>query len=198
MSKKLKAVEPIRSLKAISNIKNRLRVNNTRDYCLFVMGIKTGLRCNELLDIKTEAVKYLKEGDELTIQESKTGKTKTVILNSEVVEAIDIYLREFTRAEVHTRYLFGGKGKTGKMAVQSVIRLCHSWFDAEPLLVKEMKRGKRYGSHTMRKTFGYQSRKAGVDLAVMTKTLGHSSQSQTLDYLGIDDDEINAVYKLNW
>ena len=44
-------VEPIRDKKAIDRIKKQLR-DSPRDLCLFILGINTAYRANELLAIK--------------------------------------------------------------------------------------------------------------------------------------------------
>ena len=53
-----------------------------------------------------------------------------------------------------------------------------------------------YGSHTLRKTFGYHQRVTfGVSLPVLMETFNHSSQRQTLDYLCVQADEIRGIYE---
>ncbi|WP_319780026.1 tyrosine-type recombinase/integrase [Maridesulfovibrio sp.] len=52
-----------------------------------------------------------------------------------------------------------------------------------------------YGSHTLRKTFGYQQRVAfGVDIPTLMEIFNHSNQAQTLEYLCIQPEEIKNVY----
>jgi site-specific recombinase XerD len=50
------------------------------------------------------------------------------------------------------------------------------------------------GTHTLRKTFGYHVYQRGVDLALLQKMFNHSSQSITLDYIGITQDQMDEVY----
>jgi hypothetical protein len=53
-----------------------------------------------------------------------------------------------------------------------------------------------YGSHTLRKTFGYHQRVTfGVDLPRLMVVFNHSTQKQTLDYLCIQPKEIKDVYE---
>ena len=47
------------------------------------------------------------------------------------------------------------------------------------------------GTHTLRKTFAYQS---GVDLAVIQQMLYHGSPGTTLAYIGIRREDRDAVY----
>ena len=45
-------VQPIRNLKQIETIKKLLKSQNLRDYCLFVLGINSGLRISDLLKLR--------------------------------------------------------------------------------------------------------------------------------------------------
>lgn len=49
------------------------------------------------------------------------------------------------------------------------------------------------GTHSLRKTWGYQARKAGIDLSIIHKKLGHRTPGITKRYIGITDDEVHQV-----
>ena len=52
-----------------------------------------------------------------------------------------------------------------------------------------------YGSHSLRKTWGYQQRVLkGKPIPLLMSAFGHATQSQTLDYLCIQDEEIENLY----
>ena len=53
-----------------------------------------------------------------------------------------------------------------------------------------------FGSHTLRKTWGYQQRvKFGVGLPELMVCFNHSSQKQTLDYLCVQPAEVKKIYE---
>jgi site-specific recombinase XerD len=55
-----------------------------------------------------------------------------------------------------------------------------------------------FGTHRLRKTWGYHARMSGVDLALIMHKLNHESIPYTKRYLGITDGELQAVVnKLN-
>ena len=50
------------------------------------------------------------------------------------------------------------------------------------------------GTHSMRKTFAFQALERGVKLVKIMTVLNHSSEKDTLRYLGITQVDIDEVY----
>ena len=54
-----------------------------------------------------------------------------------------------------------------------------------------------YASHTLRKTWGYWQRiERNTPIPLLMEAFGHATQQQTLRYLGIQSEEIAAIYEL--
>lgn len=87
-------VEPIIDVKSIKSIKKILS-DNLRDKLLFIMGINSGLRVQDLLALKVGDVREAKVGDRVILREKKTGKENVFIMNKEIKLALDDYLTEF-------------------------------------------------------------------------------------------------------
>ena len=51
-----------------------------------------------------------------------------------------------------------------------------------------------YGTHNLRKTWGYPARMQGVDLALIMQKLNHASVSQTKRYLGITNNDLKLAH----
>jgi integrase len=49
-------------------------------------------------------------------------------------------------------------------------------------------------AHSLRKTFGYLAYKNGTSIELLMQIFNHSSQSVTLRYIGITQENINEVY----
>ena len=75
----------------------------------------------------------------------------------------------------------------GLLTVSSVNRLVKSW-------CKTINLPGNYGSHTLRKTWGYHQRMAGTDIPTLMVAFNHSTQKQTLAYLGIQPEELKDAY----
>ena len=176
-------VEPIRKKRDIQSIKKMLS-DNPRNQALFTIGINTNLRAGDLLSIKAGQVRDLKPGDSIQIKEKKTGKFRVVTLNKACIQAIQKLLASCLYDDNDPLFV----GQRGPLTVPSVSRLVKSWCRAINL------RG-NYGSHSMRKTWGYHQRVTfGTDIPRLMVCFNHSTQRQTLEYLCIQADEIKDVY----
>lgn len=50
-----------------------------------------------------------------------------------------------------------------------------------------------FSNHTLRRTFGRTMYRSGVQLATISKMMGHESTEQTLKYIGVDLDDMNGA-----
>ena len=178
-------VEPIRELKDIKSIK-KLLADNPRDLCIFSVGINTNLRASDLSRINAGDVKNLQEGDDFEIKEKKTGKVRRITLNKSVVDSIQALLKSGQYDDNNTPLFCSQRGNK-VLEVPSIHRLVKSW-------CKQINLKGNYGSHTLRKTFGYQHRMAGTSIPELMTIFNHSTQKQTLDYLCVQPEEIKSAY----
>lgn len=173
-------VEPIKKLKDIKGIKKFL-ANKPRDLCLFTLGINTNLRACDLVSIKAGQVRGK---DELLIKERKTQKLRRITLNRTCVQAIQKLLASMPYQDDDCLF----QGQRGALTVPSVNRLVKQWTAAINL------KG-NYGSHTLRKTFGYIHRTVhSTSLPELMYVFNHATQRQTLEYLCIQPEEIKSLY----
>ena len=78
-------VQPIRSKEQIEDMKWALKRHcSERDYILFIIGINTGLRVSDLLNLETNMILKLKRKrrKELKVTEGKTKKERIINLTS--------------------------------------------------------------------------------------------------------------------
>lgn len=186
----MNTVEPIRDKNQIDRIKgNLLKQKNPRNLLLFVLGINTGLRISDLLPLKLGDVKD-KKGDPknyIYLTEKKTHKQRKIVLNSEVKKALQIY---FDRSKVYDldTYLFTSEKDDRNRPLTKAMawHLVNKWCREVGIL-------ERVGTHTLRKTLGYQMRKSGIAIEIIQEMLGHSSVNVTSRYIGINQEELEQV-----
>jgi integrase len=178
--------QPIRRLEDIRAIK-RFLAGDPRNLAIFTLGINSALRGSDLLRIRIEDVQSLKPGDSFEIREQKTRKYRRVMLNKVSHRAIQEWIQSVQDWE-DGDWLFPSRKGKGRLLVPTLTAMVKSWCRAINLT-------ENYGSHTLRKTFGYQQRVTfGLGTAELMWIFNHSSERQTLDYLGIEHEEIRNIH----
>lgn len=183
----------IKSLNDIAKIKTYLKKKNERDYTLFVLGINIGLRASDLLALKVKDI-YTKDGkvkEELTVREKKTDKHRDLFLNESASSVLNSYYT-VANFESDEEYIFQSrKGNNQPIEVRSLNRLVKEWCE-------ECRLKGNYGTHSLRKTFGYHLYNNNAAnpfiLPYLMKIFNHSSQTVTLRYIGIEKEDINSLY----
>ena len=167
------------------------KLETKRDKALFVLGLKTGFRISELLSLTWEQVYSGQVLDRVKVRKCNTKGRKAsrdVVLHPLAKEAILAYAshaKEF-RSEL-TGPLF--KSRTG---CQSITR-----YQAHKILKKAYHLAGLTGhvaTHSMRKSFAkkvYQNLK--YDLLATRDALGHSSITNTIKYLEVNQDAVDAA-----
>ena len=180
------SVNPVKDVKDLTTIKKRL-ADNPRDFALFVVGINTAFRASELLALTVGQVRQLSPGDTLTVKEQKTGKKRDVTLNGAAHSAIQRLLATMPDATDTTPLFQSRKGDKALTVstLNNMLKVWCSWCNLPG----------NYGSHTLRKTFGYHQRVTfKTDLPTLVKVFGHATQAQTLHYLCIQQAEVKAAF----
>lgn len=178
-------VQPLRTREEIDEMKVAIKRGNKgtpkrpdlgeRDVLLFLMGINTGLRINDLVRLKVGDVKGRKS---FTIREGKTDKKREVN-----VGMLQEEIERYTEGKSPDDYLFPSQKGTKPITTTQAYRILN---DAADFLGRD-----DIGTHTMRKTFGYHHYKRFKDVAILQEIFNHSAPSITKRYIGIRQDEIN-------
>lgn len=188
-------VEPIRSKKHIAQIKNVLRGQERyRDLLLFVTGINTALRISDLLTLQVRH--FLDDKQHIRhhfrIREQKRGKRHDVVINDSIREVLQTYLAAYPIANNPQYFAFFST--QAEKRYMAPIKRGQAWKLITAICQDVGLRG-NYGTHSLRKTWGYHARMSGVDLALIMHKLNHASLVYTKRYLGITDDELEAVVR---
>ena len=179
-------VEPIRELKDIRLIK-KLLGDRPRDLALFTLGINTNLRASDLLRITVGQVRSLKPGEHFSVREKKTGKLRDITVNETVHKVLQGLLATLSGAD-EGAFLFQSRKGRQALCVSYLNSLVKGW-------CREINLKGNYGAHTLRKTFGYIHRTVfNTDIPTLMQMFNHSTQKQTLVYLGIQPSEIKDAY----
>ena len=155
---------------------------------LVAIGCFWGLRISDILSLRWKQILNV---DEFTIVEKKTGKNRTIRINSQLKRHIADCYKEINPISINSTILISQKG-----TVYSVQRV--------NVILKEVKLKyrlsvKNFSCHSLRKTFGRQvynnnSENAELALVKLMELFNHSSISITKRYLGLKQEELLQAY----
>lgn len=188
-------VEPIRDKRKISQIKNMLTgAERFRDLLLFAVGINTALRISDLLALQIGD--FVDEQGTIhqrfSIREAKRDKRNEVVINASIREALEKYLRAYPGIIRNADNFIFFSTKLSDYNYTKPITRVQAW-RLISWMCDSVGLSGNYGTHTLRKTWGYHARQSGVPLELIMAKLNHANISMTKRYLGITDDELRAV-----
>ena len=200
--------EPIKSMDDIIRVSQFLiGQKRYRDNMLFIVGINFGLRVSDLRLLRFSHL----INDNFTFKESfavletktkntrKVRKNRHITINEAVRDSVILYL-ENTPGVRLSDFMFRSDSNHGGSENKPIHR--NSIDRILKGIGKDLDLPYKIATHTLRKSFAYhQMVMSGNDprkLLLLQKIFGHSTSAQTLDYIGITNEEIDEAYrKLN-
>ena len=190
---------------AIKSMEDRKRMaawlleNKDRKYFLaFTLGINLGLRANELLQLRQCDVfnpdgsfRYNGEdlsdtSDRVMVDQSKTHKRRRLYLNEACINALSWYFPVKGSHNYSQAYLFKSR-EGGHIEVGTFCKVLKEAAAACGIKLN-------VGTHTLRKTYGYEHFKRNHDVVYLQQLFGHSSPLITMRYIGVTEEDEKAAY----
>ena len=219
------AVEPIRNPDDITKaLEYFYSKGEYRNWCIFQIGITSGLRASDLLRLKVSDVAnpvcgggyQVKHGVKFRLECKKTKrfhKHVTVQITPAAEKTLQIYLDlmgkpgcKYENYFKNNGYLFPSRKRSNSNSKRSKVayKQPSDPIDVDTLqkllkkeLQGDLKLPYNIGTHTLRKTFCYQfyrqNQESPMALATLQGILNHSSQSTTLAYIGITQQETDEM-----
>lgn len=173
----METVQAFTNKREITRMKKAL---HGRNLLMFTIGINTALRVSDLLALKVKDV----QGDYIEVTEGKTEKRKRMPINDSIRKAVaDIVPSDANPDD----WLFPSRTGDGHIGRVQAYRILNEAAERANVNVN-------VGTHTLRKSWGKFAYDKGVPLERIMVALNHSSQRQTLKYIGIEREHIDEIY----
>ena len=181
-------VEPIREKAKIKQLYQYLNGSDPKYALIFKFGINTGLRISDIIPIKVNDIfnEKWQFREYLILNEKKTAKEKKIKLNETLRNCLHNYAK--TQHLALEDYLFQSQkgGYLGRIQIYRVLKEAATVMGIE-----------NFGTHSLRKTWGYWTYKISkYNIGLIMDTFNHSSQSITLRYIGINQDQKDELYSI--
>lgn len=194
----MNVVQPIRDKKVVEGIREYLRLRSERNYIFFSLGVYSGLRVSDLLNLQVGTVRgktHIELLEQKTMNTRKKKKKKRFIIHPNLAADLARYVENMADHEYlfpsrQRKKLSGAKGEPFRRS--TAYKMLNG--AARQFGLTEI------GCHTMRKTWGYHLYLDDpTNLALLMDMFGHSDQTTTLRYLGLTQDVIDlAIRRLSY
>ena len=176
----MNTVSPIRDKEMLRRVKKEAEKMGPQPYLLVLLGINTGLRVGDLLQVR---VSDIMQRGYIIRREQKTGKQTEIRFSPKVLAELRRLLATrrgteliFTSPQLQRR----GEPIDRMTAYRWIVTACRRAGITEPV-----------GCHTLRKTYGYHFYQQHRDVAMLMEIFNHASEAITMRYIGVTQEQIN-------
>lgn len=150
-----------------------------RDYAMFLLALKLGVRSSDIANLKFENISW--QTNEFIFEQKKTGKSMALPILPEVGNAIIDYLK-YGRPLSNENYCFLQiVPPHGKITPHDIANSVQFYLKRANVDL----RNRKHGPHTLRHSFASSLLDQTTPLPVISEALGHSSTMSTMFYLRI-------------
>ncbi len=175
----MQKVQPIKNICDIEKIKLYLKESNRRNYLLFVIGINTGIKSNQILNLKVKDV----VDDDYKTKSYIDIDNKEYFINEPINQAIKEFLEENDIGL--NSYLFESQKYELPINRSHLYRILNN-------AVSKCNIDIHIGNETLRKTFGYHYYHKTRDVKYLKEIFNKASQKTLFDYLGIESELVEC------
>ncbi len=188
----MSTTQPIRNTEKLKQFKKYYQYvkPNARNYALIIVGLNSALRISDILHLTYGDVydfEKRKWKEHIVIAEHKTHKTNRIYINKEIRNVLEASINH-TKC-ISKEWIFKsqkrGKEPLSRYQAFRIIKEAAAYAGLEDNI----------SCHSLRKTFGYHAWKQGTPPILLMNIYNHSTFQVTKRYLGIEQDDKDAVFE---
>ena len=183
---KLYPATPQEEIAAILRQIDRCTVRGKRNYAIVLLGAVTGLRAADVKNLKLSNIDWA--NGEITVVQSKTGRTNVLPLTEDVGEAVrDYILHARPNTTDDSVFIRLAPPHIAMKDAESIGRFYDNYRKKAGLPRKAFD---GLGFHSLRRALGKNMITAGVDLSVTTEVLGDADAASAKKYIALDSQHL--------
>ena len=159
---------------------NRTTDIGKRDYAIIILSAHLGLRSSDIVNLSFGDIDRTMKT--IGIAQVKTERHITLVLNSEVEEAIDDYIQNGRPQTSSHKIFISSKAPYVPLGASSGYAIVSRYFSLAGIEAQ----GRRRGTHALRTSFATALVRKGVPYAVVQEALGHEDPESAKYYVRVD------------
>jgi site-specific recombinase XerD len=179
-TEKLPSVYSAEEVKVIEKHIDRGRNGGKRNYAMFLLASRIGLRVSDIVNLKFENIDW--DSNTINLEQIKTKKCIELPLFADIGEAIIDYLQYERAISKHKEVFLSMTPPYEKLSRQTVTSIIQRIIKDTGIDISKRK----FGMHAMRHSLAGQLLQNDTPLPIISEVLGHTSSQATMNYLRID------------
>ena len=188
-----KETYPIKKTEDLRDIYNQfIRFGYEREAHMLIIGCNLALRFSDLHKLKFEDIGKNRH----FMNEQKTSKDKAIKFNDQVIKHVKLLKQYYQSQNIEPVYLFQSTSRRTKNQEPKpiTIQTINKRFQE---VAESLRLDYPIGTHTMRKTWGFNAFYIhGLKLVEIKRALNHSSAKDTEKYIGVTQDIVEKNYDI--
>jgi len=172
LPRRLTAEDAQKILYCTLNYKWRYESEYLRNHAIIATFLFTGLRCNELINLKYTDVNL--ESGNIFVSKGKGAKDRNVPIHPKLKSILNRYIQDRRRSGKLSEYFFTAIQSNKPLRYKNVRVICRKLSKAT---------GVTFTPHCLRHTFGSVAIEQDMGLVQLKEIMGHSDISSTMLYL---------------
>ena len=162
------------------SLRKNTKLNLLRTFTILFF---TGLRLNEIQELRIRDIKKLIDEENIKINISKTSSERKLYLsNSFKKELLKIF--DFTKEDLSNRVITKGSSKNKKVGINNIV-----FIQQVNSVIKNIL-GKGFSSHSFRQGLITEMGSKSINIKIISQFVGHKNISTTMGYIKPTDDQI--------
>jgi len=159
---------------------DRTTVLGKRDYAILMLAAHLGLRSSDIVNLSFRNIDYAAKTIE--IDQVKTGRPLTLVMNNDVGEAISDYIQNGRPQSLSEKVFLGSQAPYAPMTAGLGYLIAHKYFRLAGIAAQ----GRKCGPHALRTSYATALVAKGVPYAIVQEALGHEDPESAKYYVRVD------------
>ena len=162
------------------NLRSNTKLNLLRTFTILYY---SGLRLNEVQELRIKNIKDLIEEGTIKIEIKKTSTERKIYLSDSFKKEL-LKIFDFTKEEEDNRIITKGSDKNKKTGINNIV-----FIQQVNSIIKEIL-GTGYSSHSFRQGLITEMSSKQINIKIISEFIGHKNVSTTMGYIKPTDDQI--------
>lgn len=151
-----------------------------RDYAVLVLAAYIGLRSSDIVNLSFKDINY--SSKTINIVQVKTAQPLTLVMNSDVEEAITDYIKNGRPPSQNDKIFLGSQAPFSPLTAGAGYAIAQKNFKLAGIAA----RGRNCGTHALRASYATALVSKGIPYTIVQEALGHDDPESAKHYVRID------------